>query len=123
MDDTSLPAPEASNVPEKPKPSLHLSGSELPAELDGCQIGDRYTATVTLRVTSVNESEEGEPSKSLEVESFDSVSPAGETETQEAEETTDETEAEAPEKSEADVIGYERPNLKKPFPPVKGLRP
>lgn len=65
-------------APEKPLPSLYLSGEDLDNfNLHDCHVGDEYTATVHFRVSGADDPTSGDASKRLEISSMDNVQPVG----------------------------------------------
>jgi hypothetical protein len=141
MDPITEPAPEVSAdeseapetpisepaTPDAPKPSIFLDNEQAAGwGLDGCQVGDTYTGNVTLRVTGLNESEDG-GSKTLEIVDTPKLQHGGgEAPAEEGEDDADESGEGAlpeptPEEAEEKMLGFKRPKKDKPFPPVTGL--
>jgi hypothetical protein len=121
------PEPAAPEISEAPKPSIFLDNEQAAGwGLDGCQVGDTYTGNVTLRVTGLNESEDG-GSKTLEIVDTPKLQHGGGAEAAvDGEDDADESGEGAlpeptPEEAEEKMLGFKRPKKDKPFPPVTGL--
>lgn len=131
-DDSSL-TPPAGPEPKKPSyPSFSLNDDKVDAVKgdETCAVGDEYTATVKLRVSSVSDDNYGK-SLRFDVISLDGFTPAegsADDEADEAGETdeTDESDTEATDEKpstlsddeEENVLGYKRPA--KSAPPFTG---
>lgn len=104
-------SPEGEKKKQYPSFTLRDEQVERVKGEHSCDVDDRYTATVVLRVSGINHDTYGKRME-FEVESLDGFAPAGTASKEEPAEENNEGDVPSPDaESESKVLGYDRQAL------------